>query len=69
MWDVENTEKVIEHRKSSRMEILMSAQGTSCVCEGEWMQCALELLDKSRIKREEFSTAIKELLEKGRGKG
>ena len=33
------------------------------------MPCALELLDKSRIEREEFSTAIKELPEKGRGKG
>ena len=69
VWDAENAEKVIERRKSSRMEILMSAQGSSCVCEGEWIQCALELLDKSRIEREEFSTAIKELLEKGRGKG
>ena len=69
VWDAENAEKVIERRKSSRMEILMSAEGTYCVCEGEWMQCALELLEKSRIEREEFSTANKKLLEKGRGKG
>ena len=27
------------------------------------------MVDKSRIEREEFSTAIKELLEKGRGRG
>ena len=69
VWDVENIEKVIERRKSSRMEILMSAHGTSCVCEGEWMQCSVELFEKSRIEREEFSTAIKELLDKGRVKG
>ena len=42
VWDAENAEKVLERRKSSRMEILMSAQGTSCVCEGDWKQCALE---------------------------
>ena len=42
---------------------------TTCTCEGQWIKCALELLEKNRIERKEFSCAIMDLLEKGRGKG
>ena len=68
-WDAENAEKVIERRKLSRMEILNQSLATTCTCEGQWVKCALELLEKNRIERKEFSCAIMDLLEKWRGKG
>ena len=33
------------------------------------MKCALELLEKNRIEHKEFSCALMDVLEKGRGKG
>ena len=49
--------------------MLNQSLATTGTCEGQWIKCGLELLDKNRIGRKEFSCAIMDVLEKGIGKG
>ena len=51
------------------MEILSEALNSPCECERQWLTCALQLLERNNIDCEELSFAVKELLQKGRGKG
>ena len=53
-----------------QFEILQLARAKDCVqdCNYEWLRCALQTLHRNNVVRIEFSTAVKDLLEKGRGK-
>ena len=52
------------------MQILQEFAEGNCVegCGGEWYECAVEVLTGNNIGAVMFSSDIKELLEKGRGK-
>ena len=39
------------------------------MCEGQWLSCALEILQNNEVERAVFSDAIVKLLVMGRGKG
>ena len=40
-----------------------------CICNGQWLDCALDILDRNAIDRVVFADAIVKLLVLGRGKG
>ena len=54
----------------SRMEILQEAFEGNCAenCDGCRLHIALNILQQNCITRGDFSAAMRELLEKGRGK-
>ena len=57
--------------KANRMTTLKSHCNTECVggCNGLWYTCAIDILRRSKINKYVFADAIRELLEKGRGRG
>ena len=60
----------MECSKSSRTEVLYSQIGKESVvgCDGHWLQIARTLLQRNNINGEQFSEAIRDLLDKGIGK-
>lgn len=52
------------------MELICKTLDMTCdeQCSGKWLTCALELLQLNRIEPNVFSTCLRELLLKGRGK-
>ena len=69
VWKVETATDKIGRSKMSRIDILREQLTSACICEGEWLQCALEILSKNSIHRAVFCDAIIKLLVMGRGKG
>ena len=69
-WEMENASDVIERSKLTRLELLEKSLEEPCVdqCNGQWLQCANQILRWNDVSREAFSQAVKDLLEKGRGK-
>ena len=61
------TEK-LQRAKMTRVEILQQQLSVVCICKGEWLNCALEILENNSISRAFFAEAILTLLDKGRGK-
>ena len=41
VWEVETATKKIGRSKLSRIDILREQLTSACICEGEWLQCAL----------------------------
>lgn len=60
----------MERSEKSRAEILYSQLGKECVvgCDRRWLQMARNLLERNNIAGDEFSEAIRNVLDKGRGK-
>ena len=52
------------------MELLNEANKEECVkgCDGEWLQCANNLLERNGINAQYFAGSVRELLARGRGK-
>jgi len=69
VWAMEKAQQTLDRRSMSRIEILKKAYNDKCVCEGEWLQCAKQILDNNGIKRNIFADSIVKLLAMGRGKG
>ena len=69
VWAIETAEGNIERERLTRMEILRNALNADCVSNGEWCQCAEEILQLNNMDDSKFKNAIVELLEKGRGEG
>ena len=69
-WKMEKAQEDIVRQKKSRMEILRGALEEECVigCNGQWFECADEVLRKNKIHPYIFAAAARDLLEKGRGK-
>lgn len=70
-WEMENASEVLKRSKLTRLEILENCLiEDSCTpeCNGQWLQCATQLLNWNNVSRRAFSEAVKNLLEKGRGK-
>ena len=68
--ELEEAEKKMECSKSSRTEILYNQIGKECVvgCDGHWLQIARNLVHRNKINGEQFSEAVRDLLDKGIGK-
>ena len=69
-WKLEESDDIVERQKRPRMDVIREAAHLPCDgwCNGIWIQCALEILTKSRINPCMFANSLRELLEKGRGK-
>ena len=68
-WDIENADSVLEREKLSRLEIMANyLSEVDCVCRGEWLRLALQTLANNHISREDFSSAVVNLMEHGRSK-
>ena len=62
--------KIIRRKNKSRMGIIREASATTCTecCEGQWLESAKEVLINNKIHPVVFATAMRQLLECGRGK-
>ena len=69
-WEMENASDVIERSKLTRLELLEKSLEDPSVdqCNGQWLQLPNQILRWNDVSREAFSEAVKDLLEKGRGK-
>ena len=69
-WEMRSAQEKLDRSKKSRIEILQDAKEGECVtgCDGQWLTCAIQLLEQNGLYRETFTGSIKELLHKGRSK-
>ena len=70
-WKIHGAEQKVKRKNMSRMEILAEALEGEHVdgCTGQWQSAAHEILDRNQINVVAFTHDIRELLQKGRGKG
>ena len=69
VWAMETAQQTLERRSMSRIDVLKKAYNDKCVCQGEWLECAKEILHNNGIEQNIFAHAIVKLLAMGRGKG
>ena len=69
-WDLEEGEEKLKRKQMTRMEILQKALEGPCIanCNGEWLDVAEDTLARNNLSGGSFQSAVRELLEKGRGK-
>ena len=69
-WEMENAESELAPNKLSRVEIVYRKLESPCVdgCQGKWLEMAEQVLQRNGISRDEFSEAVRNLLQQGRGK-
>ena len=51
-WELRNAQEKLDRSKKSRIELLHEASQGECVmgCDGQWLFCALEILEQNGIK-------------------
>ncbi len=70
-WKMNAADSTIHRESRSRMEIIrQKSVNGECAedCEGEWLRCANQVLRRNDIHHYVFATAVKDLMQKGRGK-
>lgn len=69
-WRMEGAKEQLERANTPRMDILRKASQEECVpqCQGQWFECAYEVLTKNNIHPYVFAAAVRDLIEHGRGK-
>jgi len=69
-WQLHNAPKVLERNNTPRLSIVRSHAAGVCgnSCNGSWLVCARELLQKNGINLYVFANALREGLVKGRQK-
>ena len=69
-WELGEAEEKAERSKKTRIEILYSKLGEECVagCNRRWLEMAVAVLERNNIKQADFAEAVRNGLEKGRGK-
>ena len=69
-WEMNTAQEKLDRAKKSRLEILEEASQGECAagCNGQWLTCATEVLEQNGIRKESFTTAIKDLLKNGHSK-
>ena len=67
-WEQAESLDKLKKMKKNRVEILFGALEEPCLCRGEWLLAACEILQLNNIDREEFTSAIYQNLEFGRAK-
>ena len=70
-WQIEASKSNLERQQKSRMQLLEAAAQGDCAegCNGDWMQCAYEVTTNNKVHPYVFADSVRNLLEKGRGKG
>ena len=64
---MQNGKARIQRMNKNRMDILEEHFHKECVCLGEWLRSANEILNFNNISKREFARAIRTALEKSRG--
>ena len=61
-----NAQQKLERSQKTSVQILQEAAQGECIdsCNGQWLACACEVLQQNGIRKETFTKAIKQLLEK-----
>jgi len=69
-WEMEDAQKTLERQRKSRLKLLQEARVGECVenCNGDWLICAREVLERNGVEERYFAEQVYELLDKGRGK-
>ena len=70
-WKMENASKTLLRENKSRMSLIRQSKSEAqCVdgCNGKWEECALQVLKQNNVHPYVFASAVRDLLEKGRGK-
>jgi hypothetical protein len=69
-WEIEEAKAKLERAKETRMELLQEARRSECAqgCNGDWLNCAEEILHNYGLSVEYFGEVVRDLLRKGRGK-
>ncbi|XP_033630881.1 uncharacterized protein LOC117292827, partial [Asterias rubens] len=67
-WELEDSEKRLQRAGLSRLEILEKSHLDECICKGEWLACAENVLLNNDLCNKSFSKAVTTLLDEGRGK-
>jgi len=69
-WRMESASKRMRRSTISRMQVIKERKEEDCIdgCNGLWLECALEVLTQNKINPSYFSEALRELINKGRGK-
>ena len=67
---MEKASEALERNKLTRLQILEKCLEDPCTaeCNGQWIQCAKQLLRWNHVSIEVFTEAVRNLLEQGRGK-
>ena len=70
LWKLEEAEEKAERSKKTQIEILYIKLGEECVagCNRHWLEMAVAVLERNNIKQADFAEAVRNGLEKGRGK-
>jgi len=69
-WEMKQSRETLERRSKTRLELLYEAKDGDCElgCNGQWLECALQLLNNNVIDVSKFQQSVGLLLDKGRGK-
>ncbi|CAB4037099.1 Hypothetical predicted protein, partial [Paramuricea clavata] len=69
-WQMKGAREKIARSKKSRMDLLQEASNSDCVsgCNGDWLQCAKEVLQNNGINISCFANSVRESLTNGRKK-
>ena len=69
-WELEGAEDELERSKLTRIDLLYRELGRPCVegCEGQWLTITEQVLSRNDICRNDFSEAVRLLLDNGRSK-
>ena len=49
VWEMETATEKLKRAKMTRVEILQQQLSVVCICQGEWLKCALEILENNSI--------------------
>ena len=69
-WEMEGAKETLERQMKRRLELLEEEIWGECVenCNGQWLKCAREVLQRNGVEESYFAERVYELLKKGRGK-
>ena len=67
-WKMNDAKKVNSDNKTSRFEKLEKFTTSECVCQGLWLECALEVLYLNEINPQVFAYHMRQSFILGRGK-
>ena len=58
VWDMESPKEKLERPSHTHLELLQLQLKEPCVCEGQWLSCALEILHNNDVEGAVFSEAL-----------
>ena len=67
-WDIEHAPARFDRSNQTRLQLLQSSSEGICNCAGQWQYLALQTLQRNNIDLHEYTNAVYNLLDMGRGK-